>query len=339
MSNEWQMEMDPPPVPPAPNRLQTAGSSRPLTNTLHMNREQGFIQRVTDVNGNVFTVRIPDDGARPSPVVHAGRAKMPAPPKFGGTPDTVITSVEVWGRDVQRYATRIGIPVREALEVLTQGAARVNVDNMLRDPATAQLSDTAFTDKFVMFYTQQAQPKNIQARDKLYSGAVSMAQGSSLQEYALQFRSVIMDAEPILPMDSIFYFKQGLKQELKSECLTDAMGRQFTSLDALIRHAFVQEQKLLLSRRSAPGPCSALGPARTAELSNVQSGHSTAKRVRFDDQAGEQIDTRNSGRSDFEQAVFHLGMHFGVCGGCLGFLGDDQWHRWADCPINPKNAE
>ena len=150
-----------------------------------------------------------------------------------------------------------------------------------------------------------------------------------------------MDAEPILPMDSIFYFKQGLQHELKSECLTDALGRQFTSLDALIQHAFVQEQRLLCMS-SAPGPRSAPGPASNAavELSNVQGVHCAAKRVRFDDQAGQHTDgSRSSGRTDFGQAVFHLGMHFGRCGGCLGFLGDDQWHRWVDCPVNPRNAE
>jgi hypothetical protein len=79
------------------------------------------------------------------------------------------TSIEVWVRDVQRYAVRIGSSVKEALEVMTQGAARLNVDNMLRDPATAELPDTELADKFVACHMQQAQPKHMQARDKLYS--------------------------------------------------------------------------------------------------------------------------------------------------------------------------
>jgi hypothetical protein len=147
-----------------------------------------------------------------------------------------------------------------------------------------------------------------------------------------------MDAAPILPMDSMFYFNQGLQHELKSECLTDALGQPFTSLDALIQHAFVQEQKLLC-KRSAPGPVNSVA----TELCNVQGAHNAGKRARVEDdydQVGQHMDVeRSSGRTDFEQAVFHLGMQFGRCGGCLGFIGDDEWHHWADCPINPKYAD
>ena len=212
-------------------------------------RDEVMLEAPQSEEGELFTLMTGIDGkkvlvrvARPvrsSPAEHIARAKMPAPPKFGGMLDSNITSIEVWVRDVQRYAHRIRTPVKEVLEVLTQGPARINVDNMLRDPSTAALSDDAFADKFVMYYMQQVQPKNIQARDKLYNGVVRMQPGSKLQTYAMEFRAVIMDAEPILPTDAIFYFKQGLLHELKVECLTDAVGQPFTSLDALITHAFV----------------------------------------------------------------------------------------------------
>jgi hypothetical protein len=221
-------------------------------------------------------VPLPSGPVRSPPAAHTARAKMPAPPKFGGKLDKDITSIEVWVRDVQRYAKRIDTPIKEVLEVLTQGDARVNIDNMLRDPATASMSGTAFADKFVLYYMQQAQPKNMQARDKLYNGAVRMTLGGKLQTYVMEFRAVIMDAAPILPTDAIFYFKQGLHHELKAECLTDAMGLQFTSLDTLITHAFVQEQKMIC-RHSAPGKLN-------TQLNNLQGPYqegSPAKKVRF----------------------------------------------------------
>jgi hypothetical protein len=238
---------------------------------------QGLFRFMTDINGNQVMVQIPDSEVRSSPAAHTARAKMPAPPKFGGKLDNAVTNIEVWTRDVQRYAARIGTPVKEALEVLTQGTARTNVDNMLRDPVTASLPDAAFAEKFVNYYTQQAQPKHMQARDKLFNGAVRMTVGGRLQTYVMEYRAVIMDAEPILPTDAIYYFKQGLHHELKAECLTDAVGQPFPNLDALITHAFVQEQKLIC-RHGAPGKLN-------AQLNNMQGPYqegSPAKRGRFD---------------------------------------------------------
>ena len=295
-------------------------------------RNTSLVREMLDVHGQPVLVQVNQSQQRASPAEHMARAKMPAPPKFGGVLDSDISSIEVWVRDVQRYAHRIQTPVKEVLEVLTKGPARVNVDNMLRDPATAALSDDAFVDKLVMFYMQQAQPKHMQARDKLYSGAVCMTPGSSLQAYVMQFRSVIMDAEPILLVDKLFYFKQGLQHELKAECLTDALGQPFTSLDALVDHAFVKEQQLCC-KRSAPASNAA------AELNHVQGAHRAAKRVRFEEHDGQLDIPHNSGRTEFEQRVYQLAMEFDVCGGCLGFLGDDDSHFWQDCPLNPKNAQ
>jgi hypothetical protein len=71
-----------------------------------------------------------------------------------------------------------------------------------------------------------------------------MTADSRLQDYVTQFKSVILDASPILPADAIFYFREGLQDDLKIECLTTAIGAEFTDLDSLITHAFVQDQKL-----------------------------------------------------------------------------------------------
>jgi hypothetical protein len=179
----------PPPVPSAPNAAASAQQAilpstlSPLEQTLAWGQgpdalgeiqpfpnppeqlvapqlspqQQGLFRFMTDVNGATFMVKVSDGEVRSSPAANTSRAKMPAPPKFDGKLDSNIPSIEVWVRDAQRYATRMNAPVKEVLEVLTQGPARLNIDNMLRDPVTAGLSDTAFADKFVNYYMQQAQ--------------------------------------------------------------------------------------------------------------------------------------------------------------------------------------
>jgi hypothetical protein len=246
--------------------------------------EEGLFKYMREVGTNrkVLVKVTPQMMVRSSPAAHTARAKMPAPPKFGGKLDKDITSIEVWVRDVQRYyAQRVHTPLKEVLEVLTMGDARVNIDNMLRDAATSTLSDAAFADKFVMHYVQQAQPRHMIAREKLFNNVVRMTPGSKLQEYVVEFRAVIMDAAPIQATDAIFYFKQGLQHELKSECLTDALGQAFISLDALITHAFVQEQKLIC-RQSAPGKSN----AQLNQLQGPYQEGSPAKKGRFNGRGG-----------------------------------------------------
>jgi hypothetical protein len=213
----------------------------------------------------------------------------------------------------------------------------------------------------------------MQARDKLYNGAVRMKHGGKLQTYVMEFRAVIMDAEPILPTDAMFYFKQGMHHELKAECLTDAVGQPFTNLDALITHAFVQEQKLIC-RHSAPGKLN-------AQLNNMQGPYqegSPAKRGRFDrggyrgrgrggsDRWGNDSGNgrgrgyggrggrggfqgsrgsfqggrggghyRPSGRTDAEQEVFQFCLSKGLCAGCYSQL-KPVGHKYNDCPNNPR---
>jgi hypothetical protein len=271
---------------------------------------QPQLYALTMLNGQqvMQPVQMPVQVQAPPAAFSASSAKMPAPPKFGGTVDKDIVSIELWVRDVQRYAHRVRTPLKEVLTVLTQGNARVNVDNMMRDPITAALPDAAFADKFVNYYQQQVQPRQMQAKEKLFNGLVRMSTGGKLHEYVMEFRSVIMDAAPMLPMDSIFYFKKGLLPELKAECLTDAMGGQFTSVDAIITHAFVQEQKLMCRQTAASAAITT-----DAQLNNLQGpyhqGGPPAKRVRFHGNHG-------GGRNGAPR------------GGYGGFGGDAQ--RWGN---------
>jgi hypothetical protein len=303
--------------------------------------------------------------------------KMPAPAKFGGRIDKDIVDVELWVRDVCKFAARSGLSVQDSLATLTTGQARIQVDNMTRDPATAALTEQQFADTFAQHFRTEVLPKAERARQDLHSGKVRMAAGSKLHEYVSSFKSVILDASPMLASDSIHWFQAGLTTELRAECHTDVRGERFTTLDALIKHAFVQEEKLAYKVQAATAQ-----KRTNAQLNAVQGDMTNdgrpAKRGRWGNYNGGRRNNdnqgngagaqdggqggrgggrggarggrgrgggggggggrpRTSGRDDEAQALYQLAMRLGKCTGCFNLLGSAT-HRWASCPKNPANA-
>jgi hypothetical protein len=196
------------------------------------------------INGRDAYILLPEVQPRPAKRTSIPSVKMHAPPKFGGKVDKDVTDVELWVRDTCKYATRSGLTVQDALETVTTGDARVQVDNMRRDPATSSLSGQEFADRFALHFRTQVVPKAERARQDLHSGKVCMVAGNKLHEYVSRFQSVILDAAPMQPSNSIHWFQAGLTTDLRAECHTDVRGERFTTLDAIIKHAFVQEEKL-----------------------------------------------------------------------------------------------
>jgi hypothetical protein len=164
-----------------------------------------------------------DDTVRSANRQQTPKSKIPPPPKFDGNVKGEITSIKVWMRDVQRYAQRSQEPLKDMLEVLTTGAARLHIDNMLRDSQTSTMTDDQFAEKFVNNYVQQTQPKDMVAREILHSCKLHMTANTKLQDYVTSYKSVIMDAAPIMEKDSMLFFREGLPHELRAECLTDAL--------------------------------------------------------------------------------------------------------------------
>jgi hypothetical protein len=222
--------------------LQTATGQAPRVQAAQMASAQlqGTLQyRI--VNG--LPMLVPTSDVEPRPAMRTTMSvKMPAPPKFRGAVDATITNVELWARDVQRFAQRSDISVQEALEILTTGDARVQVDNMLRDPHMAQLPEQQFADRFVMHFRTHVRPKYQRARQDLHNGKVCMSPASQLHAYVSHFRSVVLDAAPMEELDSVYWFQTGLTAALRAKCHTDVHGEQFTTLEDLIKYAFVQEE-------------------------------------------------------------------------------------------------
>jgi hypothetical protein len=334
-----------------------------------------------EVDGKRFRLMPDEVQPRPAtrtniPPVKMPAVKMPAPPKFTGKVDKDIMDVDLWMRDVRKFAARSGLSLQDALETVTTGDARIQVDNMTRDPATAGLTEQQFADRFAQHFRTQVLPKAERARQDLHSGKVCMAPGSRLHEYVSKFRSVILDASPMLASDSIHWFQAGLTPELKAECHTDVRGERFTTLEALIQHAFVQEEKLAYKAQASTAQ------KRTdAHLNAMQGDGRPAKKGRWNNHnGGRNNDNRNndnrsneaggqdgkggrgggrggrggarggrggrggagggrprtSGRDDWAQAVYQLGRKFNKCTLCLNVL-PPAGHHYEQCPMKSAN--
>ncbi len=171
--------------------------------------------------------------------------KLPTPEKFDGTMGTKIIDLEVWAEDIKYFAAAMKVPMRTALGMLTVGTARQHVNNMQKTPDLQDLSDLDFLDQFVMHFKGQTKPRNVVARDKLFAGEIKQRSGQSVTEYQGMFNQVYLDAQPMLELDAMFWFRNGLLPEIKEGCAKPTTGkRDFASLKELVTHALMHEDFL-----------------------------------------------------------------------------------------------
>jgi hypothetical protein len=79
--------MEAPPDPHVPPYQAEPPSLLDTSSVERRNMDERFFRYLKDVHCNVFVVPVPEGEVRSSTVACAGRAKMPAPPKFCGTLD------------------------------------------------------------------------------------------------------------------------------------------------------------------------------------------------------------------------------------------------------------
>ncbi len=194
--------------------------------------------------------------AMPAPVHNAPRLqfKLPAPEKFSGKVGGSILDVEVWGDDVKQFASSMGIPIRQALSMLTTHAARTHVSNMGKMPQCSTLPDARFLEHFVMHFKGQTKTRPEAARDKLFDGEVKQQTGQSVTEYHSIFNQVALDAHPIQELDLICWFKHGLLPEIREGLKPPSGQRAFSSLTEVVTSALLQEDFLKETNRSVKVP-------------------------------------------------------------------------------------
>ena len=71
----------------------------------------------------------------------------------------------------------------------------------------------------------------------------NMSMGMSAQDYASLFRQQLVHIPKMHENDRIRWFQQGLTPQLRTECIVDQSGSDFTSLDNLIKFAVGQEKR------------------------------------------------------------------------------------------------
>jgi hypothetical protein len=173
------------------------------------------------------------------------RYRYPTPDKFSGSTTDRIHDVEVWFKDVERFASKSGVSIREALCDLTVGDARVQVDTMIKDPAFAHLTDPQFGAHFIAHYTALEKPRHLAARDKLFDNAARMADGELVNAYNSRFSRLALDAQPIADADLICHYQRGLTPELAELCqVPDGLATAFTTIHELYAHATKAEARL-----------------------------------------------------------------------------------------------
>lgn len=95
-------------------------------------------------------------------------------------------------------------------------------------------------------YDQYSSRDGIRAREMLNTGKV--VQKSSVRDYILLFRRVMVMAGNMAEEDQIMHFHAGLAPELRVECKVDAYGKPWQRIADLQRFAEGQEQRLNLMR-------------------------------------------------------------------------------------------
>lgn len=211
-------------------------------------------------------------GRHPShyPIIIDHKSKLPPPDKYDGGTTGSIRNVNIWCTDILRYVRRTGIDIADAMAALTTGRARELVDMMLRDPAVARLSADDFLNVFAAHFSGQTQPTHLQARDKLHNQTYIMVPGQPLADYVLSFKQIMIEAGSMAETDRIRWFQQGLLPELRAECLTDGLASAFTSLDALIQHAFAQDRKLQCRYSAATSALHTRAPYPTLAVADAE---------------------------------------------------------------------
>ena len=115
---------------------------------------------------------------------------------------------------------------------------------------SASLADTqaAFVDRF----GKEVRSKAAKARDLLFNRQIRMVGNMTVQDYTTNFRLQIMYVPEMHENDRIRWFHAGLSPALRTECIVDSMGNEFTTLDGLIRFAIGAERRMQILQQSAP---------------------------------------------------------------------------------------
>jgi len=135
-------------------------------------------------------------------------------------------------------------------------------------------STKAIKDAFLERFQSEVRNNAAKARDAFFSRHICMSMGMSVQDYASLFRQQIVHIPKMHENDRIRWFHSGLTPQLRTECIVDMNGNDFTTVEALIKFAVGQERRNLVMQQTNPSEKRALVSA---------DDNNSAKKVRFSD--------------------------------------------------------
>jgi len=113
-------------------------------------------------------------------------------------------------------------------------------------------STKAIRDAFLERFQSEVRNNAAKARDAFFSRHIRMSMGMSVQDYASLFRQQLVHIPEMHENDRIRWFQQGLTPQLRTECIVDQNGSDFTSLDNLIKFAVGQERRKNVMQQNNP---------------------------------------------------------------------------------------
>jgi hypothetical protein len=135
-------------------------------------------------------------------------------------------------------------------------------------------STKVIKDAFMERFQSEVRNNAAKARDAFYSRQIRMSMGMSVQDYASLFRQQMVHIPEMHENDRICWFHSGLTPQLRTECIVDMNGNDFTTVEALIKFAVGQERRNLVMQQTNPSEKRALVSA---------DDNNSAKKVRFSD--------------------------------------------------------
>lgn len=230
--------------------------------------------------------------------------KLPSPPKFNGKLSADIVDLDVWAEDVKLFSQSMRVKIQPALCLLTTGNARTHIDNMQRTAKLKQIqnpakimTDEKFLAKFIAHFKGQTKPRNVSARDKLFSGEIYQRANQSVTEYEGLFNQIVLDAQPMEDIDVMFWFRKGLQPEIREGCIKPTTGkRDFSSLKELVTQALLHEDVLRESNKThkVPKLAAAFQPRvpNPRPSSYHQQAQNNRKRSATDDEGWQTVQNR-----------------------------------------------
>jgi hypothetical protein len=117
---------------------------------------------------------------------------------------------------------------------------------------SAPMTNEAFFRAYDTYTATEVRTRGTLAREHLFLNKHAQRADMSVAEYTAAFDTLMLAVPDMGEADRICFFRSGLLPTLRSECVVDSIGREFTSLKTLAAWAHGQELRLRAKAQATP---------------------------------------------------------------------------------------